>query len=293
MVAKADAPEFRRVGLGRVPSSEDDGLVTDQARGAVDRRGIEPPEAEVPLGPDDEYGPGIMEAFEAFEVNVSPVEDIDRSRLGEEEVEDTNVVYAAVGDPDPGGDVAPEVQQGVQFDGPLRRSEGSPGEEGEAEVDGAGIQGIDGLIEFDVEGFAGVQTPRLGDQHLSEFGVDAPVSPLVGIGQGAARHLAAKTHVVEFVGNGAQAYFDVPQASPVRELRKGHRQELVPVAEATSTEPAGVPAHAAAEGFNRNEVHELGEHGAPLVHLPLLGGRKRHDGPAAVLFQIDPGESVL
>ena len=128
-VAKADAPEFRRVGLGRVPSSEDDGLVTDQACGAVDRRGIEPPEAEVPLGPDDEYGPGIVEAFEAFEINVSPVEDIDRSRLREEGVEDTNVVYAAVGDPDPSGDVAPEVQEGVQLDGPLGRPKGSPGEE--------------------------------------------------------------------------------------------------------------------------------------------------------------------
>ena len=50
-------------------------------------------------------------------------------------------------------------------------------------VYGGGIQGVNGLVQLDPEGFVDVGPARLGDQPLGEVGVDSPVAPLVGVGQ--------------------------------------------------------------------------------------------------------------
>ena len=66
------------------------------------------------------------------------------------------------------------------------------------------------------------------DQDLREVGIDPPVARFVGVGQSGARHLAAKSQVVELAAYRAQACFDVAQAFAVSQLREGHRQKLVP-----------------------------------------------------------------
>lgn len=49
-------------------------------------------------------------------IDVGAIEEVDRSRLGNEDVEDSNVRVLRIGDPDEHRDVALQVQQGMQLD---------------------------------------------------------------------------------------------------------------------------------------------------------------------------------
>ena len=79
----------------------------------------------------------------------------------------------------------------------LLRWNGAQGEDREAEIDGGGIEGVDGVIELDAEAVLGIERAGDDDQRLGEIGIDAPIAPFVGIGQGGARDMPADAHVVE------------------------------------------------------------------------------------------------
>ena len=74
----------------------------------------------------------------------------------------------------------------MQFDRAFGGAEVGPGEDREAQVDGGGIEGVDGIIEFRSQVLIGIQGSGEADEGLGEVGVDAPVAGLVGIGQGVA-----------------------------------------------------------------------------------------------------------
>jgi hypothetical protein len=93
---------------------------------------------------------------------------------------------------------------------------------------------------------------------------------VVGIGQRGARHAAAKTHVVEFAAQRSQAGFDIAKTVAVSQLRKGHRQILIPTREASQPRIAAVARHTAPELAVRQEADQLREDGSALVHAPLL-----------------------
>ena len=135
---------------------------------------------------------------------------------------------AAFRDLDEGGDGSPQVEQGVQFDGCLAAAEQRPREKAQAQVDGGGVQGVHRLFQLQAQVLAGIQPSRRADELLGQIGVDAPVPPFVGLGQGAAGDLASEAYVVKLRLAGTQAGFDVPQAPTVGELAESHGQELVP-----------------------------------------------------------------
>ncbi len=95
-----------------------------------------------------------------------------------------------------GGNVAAQVQQRVQLDGPFALAERRPGKERQTQVDDGRIQGIDRLLQFDPEGLGGIERARRRDQPLGEVGIDPPVAHLVGMGQGVAGDGAPEAHVV-------------------------------------------------------------------------------------------------
>ena len=128
----------------------------------------------------------------------------------------------AMGNADHTGDIAVQVQQGVQFDGAFALSEFGHWEKRQAKIDQCGIQGVDVCCRSTPMGSFGIQRSGCGDEHLGEIGIDAPISHLVGIGQGVARDLAAKTHVVKLGLGHAQADLDVPQAFAKSQLGEGH-----------------------------------------------------------------------
>ena len=73
----------------------------------------------------------------------------------------------------------------------------------------------------------GVQLASHADQALSEVCVDTPVSRFVRIRQRTARDATVNIHMVQFLAMRTQARFDIAQAFPVSQLRKGQSQKLL------------------------------------------------------------------
>ena len=95
--------------------------------------------------------------------------------------------HEGAGDVEEGEDVAAQIEQRVEFDRRFGALERRPAEQGEAEIDGGGVERVDGLVEIGAEIVIDVEAPGGADQTFGEVGVNAPVAFLVGIGQGGAR----------------------------------------------------------------------------------------------------------
>ena len=95
-----------------------------------------------------------------------------------------------LGNVDEGGNTPAEVQQRMEFHRGLALAKARPGEQREAEVDRRRIEDVGRLRQFDPEVVPGIQVPGVGNEHLGEVGVDAPVPFLVGIRQRAPGDLA-------------------------------------------------------------------------------------------------------
>ena len=68
-----------------------------------------------------------------------------------------------------------------------------------AKVDRAGIEGINGFFQIYPEIFLGIKSAGLSNQDVGEVAIDAPVADLIGVGQGIARDLSTKAHVIKFL----------------------------------------------------------------------------------------------
>ena len=62
----------------------------------------------------------------------------------------------------------------------------------------------------------------------AKVGVDSPIAPLVGVGQGGASDGGFETAVIELGTLRPQTDFDVAKAVAIGQLGKGHGQKLVP-----------------------------------------------------------------
>lgn len=97
----------------------------------------------------------------------------------------------AFGDVNECGDVAAQVKERVQLDGRLGLPEPRPGKEGQAQVDGGGIDRVDRVVEIQAVAFLMIQAPRRVDEVLRERGVEPSVPDAVGVGKRVSRHAAA------------------------------------------------------------------------------------------------------
>jgi len=79
-----------------------------------------------------------------------------------------------------------QIDERVQFDGSLAFAKLGPGKQRETKIDGRRIESVGRLIQIDGEGIVGIELPGVGDEDVGEVAADAPVAPLVGVGQGAA-----------------------------------------------------------------------------------------------------------
>src|ERR1035437_1171832 len=77
-----------------------------------------------------------------------------------------------------------------------------------------------------------------GNQPLREVGKDTPVPRFVRIRQRRASHLATESQVIQLALQRTQTSFDVAQTFPIGQLGEGHRQILIPTAEASQPEVA-------------------------------------------------------
>src|SRR6516165_5149395 len=179
------------------------------------------------------------------------------------------------------GIAAAQVEQRVQLDRRLRMAKRGPRKQRQAKVYGGGIQRVDGIGQIHSQRFLGVKATGNDNEGLGEFVVDTPVARLVGIGQGAAADVATDAEVVELGGLRSQTSFDVAQALAIRQLRKGHAQELIQATEAANVEAATVLLDQSPESVPRRELHHLGKDQLASVHR-RPPGKSRKPAPGCV-----------
>jgi hypothetical protein len=75
--------------------------------------------------------------------------------------------------------------------------------------------------------------------------------------------------VVELAPYGSQAALDVAQTFPIGQLRKSHRQVLIPAGEAFEVSVAVAAGNALLEFFVQKVVDDLREDGSTSVHAAL------------------------
>ena len=177
----------------------------------------------------------------------------------------------AVADVDERRNRAAQVQQRVQFDGRLGRAKRRPVEQGQAQIDGGGVQGINRVVQIDTERVACVQLARAADQQGGQIEPDAPVARFVGVGQRGALDRYAKAHRVQLGGVGRQADLDVAQALAPSQLREGHCAELLGARQGAHARVASIPMHDASKARPRHELHDLGEQGLANIHVHSSG----------------------
>src|SRR6266478_148445 len=213
--------------LARVEAGEHDGLIANQPGASIDRMRIATLGFEVRFGAGDKEAFRLVQLIKPLEVDVASVHDVESTRLGQQQVQNVDVVQFAIADVEKRRDVAAQVQQRVQLDGRLGRAKRRPSKYRQAQVDGAGIQSVNRVFEIDAKRFPGIKTTGDGDERLGKVGVDAPVPALVGIGQSTARHPALDAHVVQLAPLRAQTRFDVAQTLSIGQLSKSQAEIMV------------------------------------------------------------------
>ena len=164
----------------------------------------------------------------------------------------------------------PQIEQRVQFQSVLRGTEVGPGKQCHAQVDGSGVEGIDGVGQVEPQVFVAIQPSRFCNQGLCEITVDTPVAGLIGIGQRAARNLAADAKMVEFALLGAQAGDDVAQTFAVAQLSEHHRKKMVPARKAAHPIVAGVAFNTTPELMSRQVIDQLRKQTLSAVHRAAI-----------------------
>jgi hypothetical protein len=221
--------------------------------------GVEAIAAEVCFCPSDKEGRCLVDFVGTGKIQIAAIHDIDSFQLDNQLVEDIDIVDFARSNDDYGGNVAMQIQKGMEFYRTLAFPKFGPGEKSQTEVDGGRVQGIDGLIQFDAEGISGIKFSGFCDEDLREIGVNQPIPVLIGVGKGIAGNLPPDAQVIKSELDCPQTYLDVPQAFPVGALSEGHAEVLVPAREADHLVIAVVPIHAFAELVSGNKVHQLGK----------------------------------
>ena len=143
--------------------------------------------------------------------------------------------------------ILPQIQQRVQFEGGLRRSERRPGKDRQTPIDRRRVERVNRLGQVHAEGPLGIHTPCDNDQAFVEARVDMLVARRVGVGQCVARNVAANLQMIELRRLGSQARLDIPQTLSVRQPSEGHAEILVEAREALDLVLPGITRHASTD----------------------------------------------
>src|SRR5262245_31118085 len=277
-IVVADAAQFLGVGPAWVETAQHHRLVEAQAGAFVHRVRVAPGKTAVLAGASEEESRMLRDAIQTPKVQVAPVHDVERASLVDQLIQNVHIVHASGRNNNDGGKVPLQRKQGVKLDCGFVPAKGRPGKERQAQVDGGGVQGIGGLLQFGGKRFVGIEPGGLPNEDLSEIREDAPVASFVGIGQRAAGGGLAYAAVIELGAQGVQTRFDVPQALAPGQLSKGHDGELFVAGELARAEIAAVALHTFVEFVLGDVVQQLGKNGAAFVHKdsgpPELGGAR-------------------
>src|SRR6202023_2823464 len=122
-ILEANASQWRFETLVRVEASEKDRLIADQSSCAVDSMRVAPLNLEIRLVAGHEEAAGFVKAVELPEVEKASIHDVIRTGLGQQLIEDVDLVHLAVADMDEGWNVAAKIEQRMQLDRRFGRAE--------------------------------------------------------------------------------------------------------------------------------------------------------------------------
>ena len=122
-----------------------------------------------------------MHQVKPRKVQLAAIPDVNRSGLGQQDVEPIDVVQFAVGEGNEARNVAGHVEQRMPLQRCLGGAKRGPGKDRQAQIDRRGIRCVSGILPLESEALAKVALSGLRHQALSEFGMDVPVSGFVGI----------------------------------------------------------------------------------------------------------------
>ena len=139
-----------------------------------------------PQRPGDEERAALMDTKQTCETQVPAIHYVKGTGLESDPVQRQHVVGTTVGDVDKRGNAAAQVKQRMHLDGASGTFIGSPRTQGEADVDGGGIERIDSAVEFCEQRILGIQRACYRDEHFGQIGIHAPVAALVRVCQSGA-----------------------------------------------------------------------------------------------------------
>ncbi len=240
---------------------------------------VAPLEFGVALGARHKESACCVHGIQPREIQITPIHQIERPCLDGQRIQSVHLVHLPIADVNKAGDVAPQVQQGVQLDSSLGCAKRSPRVHGEAQVDGCCVQRIDHCVQVRTEGVVCVEGARHADQGLTQIGVDLPRTRCVGVGKCVSRNSgAAKAHVIQACRLSAKVDLDIPQALAVRELGEGHCKELIQAFEVFDLVVSSPALDASGEGGQWQVRHELRKNEFALMHeLPRRSKAAKRD----------------
>ncbi len=78
-----------------------------------------------------------MDSVKTGQIDITPIHDMECTRLYVDLIEDVHIVNLSMGDNDHRGDTSPEIEKRVKLDCPFAFSEFCPWEERQAKIDGS------------------------------------------------------------------------------------------------------------------------------------------------------------
>jgi hypothetical protein len=265
-VVERDAAQRLGVGQPRPCTHKRNNLIDANPATLVHRGRRQASEAQVSFGADHEESRKTMDSVEAFEVEVSTIQCAHRLLFQRRRVQEVDVVHRPGSQAHKGRDRSPQIQKRAHFHGGLRLSEHCPGEKGKAQIDRAGVQRVEGTIQFDGQFLGLVRLPGDSDDRIAHLLVDPEVASLVGVGQSGSGDLSSHPDVVELFAMGGETRFDIAQRFPSAELGKRHGDELIPAGKRSDAVVALVPRDRPPEFVPRQMGQQLCKDGFSRIH---------------------------
>src|SRR6202158_3117399 len=278
-IAVADAAKVLGRAGERKKTHQEDGLVEAQAGAFFDGLRSHAAKAKIFSRTNDEKRQALRQGVEAREVQVRTIEKVEGAGFRQQLIEHANFVDFGWFYIDSHGNAGTQIEQRVHLDGGVQPPVSRPSKQRKTQIDGRAVQRIGCFFQLHTQRIARIQRARRGDQHASEIGEDAPGARFVGVGQRAARNVAANSQVIQLPTESPQARFDFAPTLAISELREGHREKLVPTGKPPDSILASVTRHTAPKFVSGDEIHQLREHCLARVHFASLPVQK--DGERA------------
>jgi hypothetical protein len=280
LVPNPHAANRLRIRLGCLIQRQDADLIEHHAGvDFVHAARVAPPELGIAFCSRHKESARCVHGVQPCEIQIPAIHQIESSRLDRQRVQSVHLVHLPVADMNKAGDVAPQVQQGMQLDGSLGFAKRSPRMQGQTQVDRGRVQRVDHGIQIHAKRIVCVERASYANQGLTQVGIDLPRARCVCVGKRVAGNGgAAKAHVIQASGLSAKVDLDVSQALAVGQLGEGHCKELIQALEVFDLVVASPARDAAREGGQGQVRHELRKNEFALMHeLPRRSKAAKRD----------------